>query len=248
MSDSESGNISFEALLQSTARLEKYFDRKKIQPDYGLCDSDSIEPVVYARMRELEEAAESQILYITEKTSKPEICEISKLGAKFEREIGEKGIPVCSYFCRLQHEKPEDDRRTMETIEFTALVYSLICQLIPLLPESVSMDEEGFKGLDGTWATGSQALTFLDDLIAATRYEMIVLVIDSIEVLDAPDDHDRLWGSTSYLLKKFVEILLKHVKRNGEKKVKILFTGSGTSIPLRKLLDYQDCVMSDRSR
>lgn len=232
-------NISRDGLLVRTAELETYFDREKVQPDYEPAGNVLADPLIIARMRDWALATEPQVLYITESKMSLDVSVASKLGARYAAMARELGIPVCSYFCSLRHEDPEEGR-TRETIELSALVYCLLRQLVELLPAAVDTNLVDFGNLDGTLATFSHALALLDRLISATEHPLLVFVIDSLDVLD-----DIVCGSTKDWLKKFVGVLLRHVEENKEQKVKILFTGSGTSITLSELLEPQSHLLAD---
>jgi hypothetical protein len=228
-------------ILSYSAEMETFFDREQVQRNYDyppnfLADFDIID-----RLRSWATATDSKALCITGTDGTPEDSPASSAAAQYAALARDAGLPVCSYFCRLANEDPPKGR-TRETMELTALVYSLIRQLIELLPSKITidtyLDRHQFRTMEGTLDSFPQALELLDHLISGTGHAIVIFVIDGIDQLDDPT-----FRSTEKWLEKLVALLLRQSRQAKNGIVKILFTSSGTSAPLFEAMDSSEILL-----
>lgn len=228
-----------ELLLRSSA-LESFFDREQVQGEFEPSASFYTDPEIVSRMQHWATTPESGILCI----SGSEGSAVGLVAAQYAALSREAKLPVCSYFCRLQHEEPPAGR-CRETMELVALVYSLIRQLIELMPMNSTslgrdLDQVSFDALEGTMDSFSRALRILDALLGSTGQPILILVIDSFDILE-----DTVYNSTTSHLKDWVKVLKKHAETKEEGILKVLFTTSGTSFALLEELDDSDFALTD---
>lgn len=154
------------------------------------------------------------------------------------------GIPVVSHFCQLSEEEAPENR-TKESIELSALLYSMIRQVINLLPAVLDEDapifnEEHFSALDGTLRTWDGALSLLADLIKAVRLPLLLLVIDGVNRVEDP-----VYSVNNQKIKDLIRCLEDVMEscNEGNRICKIIFTTAGISEPLCEQLDARDIVI-----
>lgn len=239
---------SRDAMLIASASLEDFFDRANTQlressESPGLMVNSSIAH----RMKSWVMATESQMLYTAGTDALDNDHENSTAASHYARMARENGIAVCTYSCSLNGLDPPKGR-TRETIELVALVYSLIRQLIELLPSVVSVEDARFLNqswptLDGTLDTFPQALKVLDALLGSTDHAILILIIDQIDVLD-----DRTYRSSEKWLDRLIELLIKNVHRKSQSALKIWFVSNGSSAALFMALDANEIAVSSPPR
>lgn len=133
-------------------------------------------------------------------------------------------------------------------MELVAMVYSLIRQLVGILPyegpkDSMCLQTAAWAELDGTMDTFSQALRLLEALLCSTGHAIVVLVIDGIECLD-----DRTHKSTEKCLRDVVELLKRLVSAEQSTIMKVWFASTGNSPVLFGALDVKQIVISSPTR
>lgn len=239
---------SREAILIESARLESFFDRRKTHlrqnsENPGLLVNSG----VAHRVKSWIVATESQILYTSGTDPLDDVLENSNAAGHYAHIARERGIPVCTYSCSLEGPDPPPGR-TRETIELVALVYSLIRQLIELLPFVPPADEpwrfsEDWTSLDGTLETFPQALQIMDGLLSSTGHALLVLIIDRMDLLD-----DRTYRSSEKWLDRLVGLLVKHTNTAHKTALKVWFVSSGSSAALFKALNVNEIVVSTPPR
>ncbi|KAH7385171.1 hypothetical protein DE146DRAFT_759436 [Phaeosphaeria sp. MPI-PUGE-AT-0046c] len=243
----ESPRNSREAMLIQSANLEDFFDRAKsnlrqTSGTPGLLVNSS----VAHRVKSWVVATESQILY-TAGTDPLDDLENSSAAGHYAYIARERGIPVCTYSCSLEGPDPPTGR-TRETVELVGLVYSLIRQLVELLPSVLPAEnawslDENWTNLDGTLDTFPQALQIMDALLSSTGHAIIVLIIDRIDLID-----DLTYRSSEKWLDRLIELLVKHTNKGQGTILKIWFVSSGSSAALFKALDVTQIVISSPPR
>jgi hypothetical protein len=230
-------------VLSFSSNMETFFNREQVQCNYDypasfLADTDTI-----TRLRRWATGTGSEALYIAGTDGALEDSLASSAAAQYAALAREACLPVCSYFCRLANDDPPKGR-TRETMELTALTYSLIRQLIELLPAKIAsdtnLDERRFQALEGTFDSFPQALELLDHLITSTGHTIIIFVIDGIDQLDDPT-----FRSAEKWLKKLVALLVRRSRQDNNGVVKTLFTSSGTSSPLFELMNSNEILLVD---
>jgi hypothetical protein len=236
-----------DAMLIRSAGLEDYFDRAKTlipqtSADGGLFANSSIA----GRIKSWIMATESQILYTAGTDPFGEDRQTSNAASYYAHAARKAGIPVCSYSCSLEGMDPPP-YRTRETIELVAMVYSLIRQLIELLPPTAPMNtawhDDRWTELEGTLDTFPQALQILEALLHSTGQAIIVIIIDRIDLLD-----DLSYRSSEKWLKCLVELLLCQTSTEQGTILKIWFVSSGSSSVLFEALDVNQIAISSPPR
>lgn len=127
------------------------------------------------------------------------------------------------------------------------MVYAIIRQLINLLPTGAPSlpDETILKSLDGTLRTWKNAIEVLGHVAKQVRLPMLLFVVDGINVLE--DDFGR---ATDPALTDFITLItsLRRPEVMGsERVVKILWTTSGMSETLGRLVDDRETVSCSSS-
>jgi hypothetical protein len=234
-------------MLIHSAGMEDYFDRAKTlipqtSADGGVFANSSIA----VRIKSWVMATESQILYTAGTDPFGEDRETSNVASYYANAARKAGIPVCSYSCSLEGMNPPADR-TRETMELVAMVYSLIRQLVELLPSAASVDTAWYDArwtvLDGTLDTFPQALQILEALLHSTGQAIIVIIIDRIDLLD-----DLTYRSSERWLKCLVELLLCQTSTEQGTILKIWFVSSGSSAVLFEALSGSQIAISSPPR
>ncbi len=212
-----------------TSHLEDYFDWEHVYPFSETPSSQLSDEIYTARLNYFTTTTQSQILYASGHHQAEGLNLLRQSAATYISLAREARVPVVSYFCSLSHsEAPRN--RTRESVELSALLYSLIRQLIELLPAELTSPVAAINGariatLDGTLRTWDQATRFFVDLVDCVRLPLILFVIGSINVLE-----DDLQGGTTGKLENLVGCL-KHLSSSmdDDRMVKILFTTAGVS-------------------
>jgi hypothetical protein len=200
-----------------------------------------------ARLNLLTTRIESQILYMSIQHQPEGLNILRQSAGAYISFVREAMIPVVSYFCSLTHEDPPP-HQIRESVELIALLYSMIHQLINLLPakfvspDSAWLDELPIMKLDGTLRTWDQVIQFFTSLVDCVDLPHIFFVIDSVNLLD-----DESEGDTFRALGHLVRCLKRLVDTNtrGTRVVKIFYTGAGLSRSLCYELDERDIVFLD---
>ncbi|KAF2871551.1 hypothetical protein BDV95DRAFT_43142 [Massariosphaeria phaeospora] len=236
-----------DAVLSFSATMESFFNRDRIQPDHEQPAGFFADSNMVARIQSWATAATSQVLYIAGDDVLSDNNAASSAAAQYAALAREAGLPVCSYFCRLANDAPPKGR-TRETMELVALTYSMIRQLVELLPpkipdQSTHLSKARFADLEGTFDSFRQALDILDYLLSSNGHAITILVIDGIDLLD-----DLTYQSSELWLKRLVDVLTKHTSRKQEGITKLLFTSEGRSTPLFEVLDPGHILLTSAPR
>lgn len=238
----QSSGSARDTLLFHSAKMEEFHDRDKVQPTPDHAAGLFIESELASSIQSWATVAESRALCVVGMDPLWSDNPASSAASHYVVFAREAGLPLCSYFCQLQNDEPPPGR-TRETIELTALVYSLIRQLIELLPPDdvvprTQLDESRFNGLEGTLDSFPDAIRLLDDLMGATGHAILIFVIHGLDVLDDPTHR-----STEAPLKKLLDVLLRHVYGDHAGVVKVLFSCGGISAPLFEALAHDQILL-----
>jgi hypothetical protein len=239
--------LTRETLLLRSAGLEDHFDRSKlIIPGTFENNTALADPDVAERIRSWIVATDSQILYTSGSDPFGESFQASSAAGQYAAVIRQAGLPVCSYCCSLQTEAPPKGR-TRETIELAALVYSLIRQLIELLPsiitsDSALMQDFRWEELDGTLKTFPLALEVLEILLCSTGHAVVFIIVDAFYLLDDPSHK-----STDKWLTRLLQLLTKLLKTSQSTTFKIWFNSGGISPVLFEFLQPHQIAVSGSS-
>ncbi|KAI1740429.1 hypothetical protein F4680DRAFT_419428 [Xylaria scruposa] len=244
----ESRNIvsqksAYDIRLESR-HLEDYFDWERVYPFEEPPLSAPADPEFVTRLNAFTAKTESQILYVCRRylgeTSDP----LQMSAAVYIALARKAEIPVISYFCRLSHDEPPSGR-TRETIELSALVCSMIRQLVNILPgqlaaEAPNLGLQRFSEIDGTLRTWKQAISLLQDLVVCVRLPLLLFVLDGLSLLEY--DSEDVIETGLRMLVNCLKNIVETSKKEG-RIVKILFTTAGLSGALCRELDEEDILI-----
>jgi hypothetical protein len=247
LDESDSLESTRDAMLMRSAGMEDYFDRAKtLVPPTSANGGVFANSSIAGRIKSWVMTTESQILYTAGADAFGEDRQTSNVAGYYAHAAREAGIPVCSYSCSLEGVDPPADR-TRETMELVSLVYSLIRQLVELLPSAAPINtawyDAQWKELDGTLDTFPQALQILEALLHSTGHAIIVIIIDGIDLLD-----DRRYRSSERWLKCLVELLSCQSSTQPGLVLKIWFVSGGSSAVLFEALSVDQIAISSPSR
>lgn len=166
----------------------------------------------------------------------------SQLATALCASVTQSSIPLIQGSCILSPGGTPDDSDQRSTV-LVRLVYSLIAQLIDILPEDYQSAETiSIAGLDGTTETFELALRVLAILLRASPSPLFC-VIDNFQCLERPSkDNSNLSGLLSVLQEHGRQCKTALVPRP----LKVLFTTSGRSMSLLKELEPRTIVMIDQ--
>lgn len=164
----------------------------------------------------------------------------SRLATAVCASVTQSSIPLIQGSCILSPGgTPNDSDQTV----LVRLVYSLIAQLIDILPEDYQSAETiSIADLDGTTQTLGRALRVLAILLRASPSPLFC-VIDNFQCLERPSkDNSNLSGLLNVLQEHGRQCKTSLVPRP----LKVLFTTSGRSMSLLKELEPRTIVMIDQ--
>ena len=157
-------------------------------------------------------------------------------------------IPTISYFCESPRPRTTlPNGMTAEMYGLVSLTYSLIRQLIELLPSSMSypknLREQRFNELRGGLDTYGDAIAMLGELLDLSP-PMIFCVIDGLERLDD--------SSAEQYVTAFVDTFHGHrkyglVSQASDRALKVLFTTAGRSRTLLTDLEEDELVFAEQA-
>jgi hypothetical protein len=166
----------------------------------------------------------SQALWIMGPADRHYPSTTSLLAAALVNSADEAGAPCVHIFI---------DWPVSESAILTSVLYSLIRQLITLLPESivttVQLGSERFAFLDGIWSKESSelGLELVKDLLDLSP-SLSLIIIDGIEHLD-------YLSIGACFVENLLNVFAQHSKTAGDKTFKILFTTAGNCASLNIL-------------
>lgn len=226
-----------------TTHLEEFHDWEKVYPFHHDPQTILDDPVVVARLENFTTSMSSQILYLYDEpyaADHPHFLQ-QAVGAYilFARQ---QCIPVVSYFCTPPHEKPPANR-TRESIELCSAMYSMLRQMINLLPSDfvarkAMFTEAALNELDGKLTTWNQALEMFTELVDCLGLPVILFVIDGLNLVE---DHPRshTFAKATSLVCRLRSIVEMRAK---SRMVKVLFSTEGTSHILSSQLNDADSM------
>ncbi|KAI0437533.1 hypothetical protein F4803DRAFT_538430 [Xylaria telfairii] len=228
--------------------LEDFFNWEHVYPFDEPPLLAPADPRFVSRLNAFTAKTKSQILYVCRRylgeTSDP-----LQMSAAVYISLARKAeIPVISYFCRLSHDEPPSGR-TRETIELSALICSMIRQLVNILPGQLAPGAPIFSlqqlsGIDGTLRTWEEALSVLQDLVVCVRLPLLLFVLDSLSLLEW--DFDGVIGSKLKTLVSCLKNMVETSKKEG-RIVKVLLTTAGLSGVLCQELNEEDVLVCEGS-
>ncbi|TID05182.1 hypothetical protein CH35J_001997 [Colletotrichum higginsianum] len=213
--------------------LEDYFDRDRVRLPYDAFNPVMVDAETVSHISDWAKAPPPDLLWLE---GDPMRCDdfdnpVTMMAARVVGLADQLKTPVVSYFCELRRdERLRDGNGSREAQALVGLVYSLIRQLLELLPpafeSSSDLSTERFRSLDGTIRSWNTALSVIADLVD-TMPGSVFCIIDGLHWLNDRSTDDRL------------PELLK-VLRGG--KLKVLLSTSGRSVVLRDELSRSETV------
>ena len=235
-------NIMFES-----RHLENYFSWGHVHPPLPYTENPYAllaEATFVEKLDSFTTAMESRVLYahVPYQTEGANPLLLSALG--YISLARDAAVPVISYFCELSDDDPPPNR-TRQSVELSALLYAMMRQIINLLPGDLSglmpaSPCSALSALDGTLRTWNEALALFEVLLSCVRLPVLIFVLDGLNELE-----DDLEHSTDEELESLVRCLCRLAAPSTaaqERMVKIMFTTSGLSEPLCRILDGREVV------
>lgn len=185
---------------------------------------------VFSPLQEWLSAVESRILWVYGPSNATIPSDISLTSAYVVSIINGVKLPLVAHRCRLE-DSPAESLITM--------VYSLILQLVWLVPEQFSTEKDFTSGrfarLDKSMSSLPDALLLLEDLLTIAP-RLLTCVLDGLQTCE--DDEDDRHG-TGMFLDFFIEILKQS---KNARFLKVMLTTDGCPHRLWRLLDPDDQV------
>ncbi|WQF78715.1 hypothetical protein CDEST_03729 [Colletotrichum destructivum] len=213
--------------------LEDYFDRDRVRLPYDAFNPVMVDAETVSQISDWAKAPPPNLLWLE---GNPMQCDdfdnpVTMMAARIVGLADQLKTPVVSYFCELRRdERLRDGNGSREAQPLVTLAYSLIRQLMELLPpafeSSSDLSTERFRSLDGTIRSWNTALSVLADLVD-TMPGSVFCIVDGLHWLN-----DR---STDGCLPELLRVL-----RGG--KLKVLLSTSGRSVVLRDELSRSETV------
>lgn len=218
-----------------SAHLEDHYSSEQVYPFPDIPQQYYAETAFVSRLSAFTTTMESQILYAMTQFQPSGRNLLRFSAAKYANLARNHGVPVISFFCSPLPDEPW---------QVTALLYSLIRQIVELLaddiPAAAQLTKARFQHLDGSMDTWDEALQLFSDLVRWIRLPQLLFVIDGVNLLgsdyeNALQEDVRAFGRA-----------LKELARPGmvtDCIVKVLFTTAGRSSSLCEELDNDQIVM-----
>ena len=228
----------------ASRNLENYFKRAQILPEISNLTPPSYENSVSSKIIEWTSKSESGMLCVADSTSNrvAHQSQPARLAAIYIDYATRSDLPSISYFCELSRDEPLRPDNSRESQALLALAYSLIRQLVEILPPEFEspydLSEEKFASMDGTLKTWKVTTEILRSLISFIPKKLFC-IINGLQILD-----DK---STESSLDELVQ-LLHGLSVPDEHSVKVLFTTEGRSRCLLRTLKKSELVFADHER
>ncbi|KAH7322622.1 hypothetical protein B0I35DRAFT_476554 [Stachybotrys elegans] len=237
----------------ASAHFEDYFDWDRVYPFTEGPRPPLVDIMFASRLRDFTITMQSQIMYVQSQNSSTGLNPIHQTMAEYISRAREKRIPVVSYFCDPSaREVPYG--RSAESMELCALLYSLIRQLIQLvpaeLPPSTPPLHEQILALDGTLRTWEEGLELLGSLVRCLDVPLLLFIVDGVNTLEDEELQGSRFDMALRQLITCLEALTREVLP-GDRMIKVLFTTTGPSQSLCDEMDERDivaCNMSNSTR
>ena len=190
---------------------------------------------VYSPLQDWLSASGSRTVWLYGPANARMPSEISSTSAYVVSMMESMKVPLIAHRCRPQES---------ETVALISMIYSLILQLVWLLPEKFSSDRRfhgsRFAVLDGSINSLESALILFEDLLAQAP-RILVCVVDGIQMIEDGRENAR---GTGMFLDLFLEILKES---KDVKLLKLLLTTDGFCHRLDHRLDPDEKVDAMRA-
>ena len=185
---------------------------------------------VYHSLQEWLSASESRMLWIYGPPHTTKASDLSLTSAFVVSMITRSKLPLVAHRCQNSGSEIE---------ALISMIYSMLIQLIWLLPEKFSTDvdlsSDRFNQLDRSIGTLPHALLLMEDLLTLVP-QLLVVVLDGVQLCE--DGRDDEQGTGMFL--NFFMAILKNSKEG--RLAKVLFTTDGICRNLWRKLDPQEHV------
>jgi len=205
-------------------------------------------PAIQQHLQDWMSATESRRLWLCGPVRTEEFGEVSMAAAYMVLLSERIKVSVIAYrFRDDEFGLPEDQsakigmqwRRSTEMDRLTMMLYSMIRQLVWLLPEEIESKSEftfdRFDHLDGSTASLLDALNLFQELLALMP-QLLVCVLDGFELVDNDVDPD----GTAIYLALFLEILREAEQ---QRVLKVLLSSAG---PCRTLMEEEHIQLDEQ--
>ncbi|KAH8894174.1 hypothetical protein GQ53DRAFT_839826 [Thozetella sp. PMI_491] len=228
--------------------LEDYFDREHCFPLVDPQRPLLVDANFVASLKRFTLTMESQILYAHGEYQEEDDDMLRHSAAQYVVLCRSSKVPVVAHFCSLSHDEPPPNR-TRETMELAALLYSMIRQVIDILPVELPagapFGKTRFQEVDGTLRTWDQALKLFADVVRHVQLPVLVFVIDRVNVLEVGSSGANVSRKLGALV-DCLRALRETVAERGQI-IKVLFTTAGLSPSLVERIDIRDTVNCETS-
>ncbi|KAJ4247112.1 hypothetical protein NW762_013250 [Fusarium torreyae] len=184
-------------------------------------------------------APESKTIWVQGPPSMPHNSIVSRAAAKVYDLSFQTRLPCVVFFCQPRYTFARDKGLTQKEAGLIALLYTVIRQLVCLLPTGFpateGLGEKNFHLLNGSMKSVSEALNLIRALLTHAP-STLIWVVDGLQLVE-----DK---TTIPFLREFVDIL-KAQQTAGVHKV--FFTTQGNSSVLARGVDFRERVDASRT-
>ncbi|KAJ0123668.1 hypothetical protein J7T55_012135 [Diaporthe amygdali] len=222
----------------NSRHLEDYFSRDRVRLHANDSAPMPFEPETISRVTDWSNGEAVPMLWIDGPVMdcEEERNPLPMLTAQLIELTARSHLHVISYFCELSRSVEAAEREAQATV---SLVYSLIRQLIELLPPEfeapVDFSEARFRRLDGTLKSCDESMQMFEDLLNLVPAATVFCFIDGLHLVDDKRVEESL------------QLFLRQLRRDNGK-LRVLFTTSGRSACLAKELKVEETLMIDSYR
>lgn len=221
-----------------TTQFEDIYDWENVYPFRDDPQTFMNDPVVVLRLETFTTSMSSQILYFYDDPGAADHPQfLQQAVCAYISLARDQRIPVVSYFYTLSYERPPRNR-TRESTELCAAMYSMLKQLINLLPSDFvarkgMFTDDALKELDGTLKIWNLALELFVESVDCLKLPLLLFVVGGLNLVEDDPRSYTHTKATSLVcqLRSVVE-----AQRKG-RVIKVLFSTAGLSHVLSSQLE-----------
>lgn len=191
------------------------------------------------RLKQWIDTPESKTIWIQGIPSTPHDSIVSRAAARVYDVSIQARLPCIAFFCQLSYDFAQGSKLTRKEAGLIALLYTIVSQLVCLLPTEFSptegLGEKSFDQLDGSMQSIPAALELVKSLLIHVPSPLI-WVMDGLQLVE-----DKV---TMPFLQAFLGIL-QDQKSKGISK--FCFTTQGNCALLARGLDFRERVDASRT-
>jgi hypothetical protein len=235
-----------EAYLSASRDLELYFDREQIRGPSSSSSAVHVVSEVSYRLQDFVVEARDRCLAIAGSTllDREGVSTMTKVASSFVDHTDDIGFPVISWFCSQPAVDLDHNATSSEMGAMISLIYTLVRQLIELLPlkppKPLAVDIDGLRTLDGSPTSIDTALFLLRDLVRNVDFPLFI-VVDGLQWLDDVSTSAHLDG----LVAALVDPRAETDDEGAPLSVRVLFTTTGRSHALLRTLDTRFYLLAE---